>query len=296
MSTEFIDFCRARGVQINEMPPLGVWKRYRTDDKPTSRNGAIKFMGDHAFVQNHATMTEIETWHADKDAPAYIQSPEMQARIEAAKADSRRRSIEGMAGARMMWNRSTRLLGGHPYLSRKGLSMVGCTGLRVYDGQLVIPVLNGEYIISTQSIHEDGTKRFFVGAPVKSGAYIITRQGAAVTCVVEGLATGLAIYQAIPQAQVIVAFDAGNMLPVVQRIMPKGSVVVCGDNDHGTQAKRGFNPGLEKAANVAEFLGCGMAAPTGIEGSDWADYMKEFGIGAHKKIAREVLQHARYVC
>jgi putative DNA primase/helicase len=97
------------------------------------------------------------------------------------------------------------------------------------------------------------------------------------------------------QARVIVAFDAGNLLPVVERLKPNGSVVIAADNDHGTQAKRGMNPGIEKARNAAELIGCGVAYPTGIEGSDWADFAKEVGEGANRKIERLILAQARYV-
>jgi putative DNA primase/helicase len=66
----FLDFCAAHGIVINHAPPIGIWKRYPTTDHPKSRNGAVKFMGDHAFVQNHATDTEVSVWNTD--APVNI--------------------------------------------------------------------------------------------------------------------------------------------------------------------------------------------------------------------------------
>jgi putative DNA primase/helicase len=99
----------------------------------------------------------------------------------------------------------------------------------------------------------------------------------------------------VRQARVIVAFDAGNLLAVVDRIKPAGSVVIAADNDHGTQAKRGVNPGLEKARNAADLIGCGVAYPQGIEGSDFADMLKELGEGAARRLERAVLAQARYV-
>ena len=59
---EFLDFCRSHGIVISSPPPVGVWKRYPTVDKPRRRNGAVKFMGDHAFIQNHAMDTEVSVW------------------------------------------------------------------------------------------------------------------------------------------------------------------------------------------------------------------------------------------
>ena len=95
--------------------------------------------------------------------------------------------------------------------------------------------------------------------------------------------------------QVVVCFDAGNLLPVVQRIKPTGSVVMAADNDIGTQAKRGFNPGLEKATNAAELIGAGVAYPRGIEGTDWADFLAQVGEGAARKAERLILGQAKYV-
>ena len=59
--------------------------------------------------------------------------------------------------------------------------------------------------------------------------------------------------------------------------------------------KIGTNPGVEKATNAAELIGAGVAWPTGIEGSDWADYLKEIGEGAHKRIERAILGKVKFV-
>lgn len=290
---DFENAMRSAGLIPREIVADGKWRRCATVDHPRKRNGAYCLNPDgRGMFQNWATDDGVNLWQSDDFKAA---NPIDLAKLEAHKARERQYRIESMRRAREYWNRSERLLGGHPYLTRKGLTMQGCTGLRTNGGALVIPVVNREFIVSTQSINDVGDKKFFAGCPVKGGAYILTRPNSVVTCLCEGVATGLALFQSIPQASVIIAFDAGNLMPVAQRLRPTGSVVVCGDNDHGTQAKRGFNPGIEKAVNVAEFLGCGMAAPEGIEGSDWCDMLREYGAGGHKKVAREVLKHARYV-
>lgn len=286
----FVQFCEAHGLI---MGPLieGRWVRVKTEDKKAKRNGAYKFMGDHGFCQNHATMTQVATWAADSRQPAIVDTAAIAARRKAEREDR----IRAIHRARAYWAASRPLSRLHPYLEKKGLSALGCAGLRENDGFLVVPVMWGDKLISTQAIHPDGTKRFAFGAPVKAGAYVIDRQRAAVTAIVEGLATGLAVFQAVRQARVIVAFDAGNILPVVDRIRPIGSVVICADNDWRTQAKRGMNPGVEKAQNAADLIGCGVAWPKDIEGSDWADAIKEIGDGAHRKIERHILAAAKYV-
>jgi len=64
----FLDFCRLHGILIDYLPPVGVWRRYATEDHPKKRNGAVKYMGDHGFVQNHATETSVSVWQSDKPA------------------------------------------------------------------------------------------------------------------------------------------------------------------------------------------------------------------------------------
>ena len=214
-----------------------------------------------------------------------------------AKRRERERSdrVAAMRRARVIWANAAPLRQAHPYLSGKGLSMLGCDGLRLAGGCLLVPVMLDRGLISLQSITGDGTKKFLPGAPVKAGAFVLARPRAAVTAICEGLATGLAVYQCVRQATVIVAFDCGNLLPVIQRVKPHGSVVIAADNDHRTMAARGFNPGLDKARNAAELIGCGVAYPEDIEGSDWCDFLMQRGQGAAKKVERLILAQAKYV-
>lgn len=289
----FAQFCELQGLVMDRGLIEGRWVRVKTVDKPLHRNGAYKFMGDHGHCQNHATQTEVSTWRADgASATAKAIDP---AKLRAQRDRERAGRIQAMRSAREFWQQARPLSRPHPYIERKGLSPLGCAGLRQHNGLLVVPVWLGDWIISVQTITADGEKRFWPGAPVKAGACVMVRPRAAVTVFVEGLATGLAIYQSVRMAAVVVAFNAGNLLPVVDRMRPTGSVVVAGDNDWGTQARRGINPGIQKATNAAELIGCGVWWPEGIEGTDAADYLKEVGQGAGRQIERQILAKARYV-
>ena len=292
---QFLDFCQAHGVIIDTMPPLGIWRRYKTVDKQGKRNGAVKWMGDHGFVQNHATMTEVGIWRGDDAEQVRMPTAADLAAIERRRQQERAQRLRSIEGARAHWARCAPQHGLHPYLERKGLSAVGTQALRVWGDALVVPVWWKGRIISLQSITPDGQKRFWPGAPVKAGALVLERPRAALTAVCEGLATGLAIFQSVRNARVIVAFDAGNLSPVVDTTRPTGSVVICADNDHGTEARRGFNPGREKAANAADLIGAGVAWPEEIEGTDWADALAEWGVSAHRRIERQIQAKARYV-
>lgn len=292
---QFLDFCRAHGIIIDAMPPLGIWRRYKTTDKQGKRNGAVKWMGDHGFCQNHATMTSVELWQPGEAAQIRAPTAAELAERESRKQRERAARMAAIRGARAAWERATPVRNLHPYIERKGLSSLGTSGLRTRGELLVIPVLWDGRVTSIQTISPDGEKRFWTGAPVKGGSYILDRPRAALTAFCEGFATGLAIYQCVRHARVVVAFDAGNLIHVVERMKPTGSVVICADDDHGTLAKRGINPGLEKARNASELIGAGVACPQGIEGTDFADMLLELGPTGAKRIERLIQAEARYV-
>lgn len=284
---------RLAGLFPRDIVADGKWRRCPTEDKAKKRNGAYMLRPDGTGLwRNWAVDSEVNVW---RDDSARVARPIDQAKLQAQRDRERAERISAMRTARAYWANARPLNRPHPYLERKGLTPLGCAGLRSIDGMLVVPVWHGDWLVSVQTITPDGEKRFWRGAPVKAGAFTLLRPRSAVTAVVEGLATGLAVYQSVRQASVIVAFDAGNLLPVLQRISPTGSVVICADNDHRTQVTRGTNPGIEKARNAADLIGCGVAYPTGIEGTDWADALKEWGEGAARKIEREILKGARYV-
>ena len=268
---DFLSFCAAHGVLLSSIPDHGRWKRVPTEDKPRSRNGAVKFMGDIGFVQNHATMDAVAVWRQDKE---YVAPKIDGAAIARRRAEERRALIQATQSARKFYGYCTPLKGGHPYLAGHELTMAGCFGLKVdQDGWLVIPVMLGRDIISVQRISPDGEKKFWYGASVKGGSYTIDRPGASVTVLCEGFATGAAIFAAVPLARVVVAFNTGNM--AVVELPRRGMAVVAGDNDHETEARTGRNPGVEAANAAAGALGCGVAMPVGIQGTDWADLRRE---------------------
>lgn len=289
----FENALRSSGLMPRDVIADGKWRRCKTLDKPKKMNGAYVLHPDgRGFWRNWATDAGLNSW---RDETATAAKPVDMERVRQQRERDRKYRIQSMQGARRFWNNARPLCMPHPYIERKGLTPLGCAGLRTHDGLLVVPVWHGEWIISVQTITPEGVKRYWPGAPVKAGAFVIDRPRAALTCVCEGLATGLAVFQSAKLARVIVAFDSGNILPVVDRIRPTGSVVIVADNDHGTMKARGVNPGLDAAKNAAELIGCGVAYAQGIEGTDVADALKEWGEGAGKRVERLVLAGARYV-
>ena len=114
-----------------------------------------------------------------------------------------------------LWGRGHDATSAHPYIERKGIRAYGVKEL---NGALLVPMYDGkDNLCNIQFIQADGAKKFKTGAK-KKGAYFAfgaTDTKAVVIC--EGFATGASIAQATGHT-VVVAFDAGNLLPVAQRI------------------------------------------------------------------------------
>jgi putative DNA primase/helicase len=271
---DFRTFAESLGIRPHVIAPDGKWRRCPTVDKPRSRNGSYKLAldGRIGWAQNFATMTEPATWRAagDDHVPAF--DP---ARLNMARAEALQKAVAATRRAREFYAACAPLIGGHPYLDAHGLDMTGCRGLRVdRDGWLVVPAFVNTMISSVQRISPDGVKRFWPGAQMRGANYTVDRHRASVNVLCEGLATGLAIFAAVPTTRIIVAFTAGNM-PTVAATMPDGPAVVAADNDWGTEARTGANPGIRAAQTAAEALGCGVAVPVDLLGTDWSDWRQE---------------------
>lgn len=292
MSLTFEQAMRLSGLLPRAIIADGKWRRCPTEDHPKKRNGAYILHPDgRGYWRNWALDDGVNAWADDNATQA---KPMDMERIKAQRDRERQYRIQSVRSARQFWNNSRPLSLPHAYIAKKGLLPLGCAGLRVNDGLLVIPVMLGESLVSVQTIDAEGSKKFWPGAPVKSGCFILHRDRFAITIFCEGLATGLALFQSVKNARVIVCFNAGNLLDVTQYLKPTGSVVFAADNDHKTKVLRGFNPGIEKATNAAELIGAGVAYPEGIEGSDWDDWLREIGEGAARKLERLILSKAKY--
>lgn len=269
----FADFARAAGLIPGDVIADGRWRRCGTESHPKKRNASYKLATDGriGWIQDFAQHAEPLTWRPE----GAEELPRIDfAAIERRKSEARRVLINATNAARRFYFECEPLRGGHPYLSAHGLQMHGCRGLMVDSaGWLVVPVMIERNLMSVQRISPDGEKKFWPGASVKAASYAIERPSASITVLCEGLATGLAIFAAAPLTRVVVAFNAGNLAKV--SIPRRGLVVVAADNDHVTEAKIGRNPGLIAAQEAADELGCGVALPTGIAGTDWADWREE---------------------
>jgi putative DNA primase/helicase len=230
---DFLNFCAAHGIIINHAPPIGIWKRYPTTDHPKSRNGAVKFMGDHAFVQNHAMETEVSVWNTD--APVNIDLARIARAAKDADALKRKAQAEAAAKAKSILDQT--VLTKHDYLKAKGFPEDwGRVWVKDEERILVIPMWIDGYLVGCQLIKQDGDKKFLYGQRTAGAEFCIDNKGDHILC--EGYATAMSIQKAMKslkrQYTIHVCFSAGNM----KRVAEGKRGLVIADNDASGTGER----------------------------------------------------------
>lgn len=190
------------------------------------------------------------------------------------------------------WTNAGGIVETHPYLIKKGVSIAGadlrrggfdlvagdfdyrdCVIVRLID---IVGELRGFQFISA-----DGSKRYLMrGEGEKNGAFAVIGDAGAIkngAMVCEGLATGLSIYHAAGNGKttisnadkrpVIVALDAGNLLPVFESLTGKYGakrLALYADNDH----KETGNAGRFYAVQLCQKVGLSSYfLPVGDDGA-----------------------------
>ena len=223
--TTFIDFCRAHGILIDTVPPVGRWMRLPTQTHPRKRNGAVKFMGNFGFCQEHSTMHEVAVWRAEGESQAAIERVQQVA--QQAAQETERKQREAAAKAAQMLAESELLT--HPYMAAKGFPD---ERVNVLDGVMLVPMRVGRDLVGAQQITAEGGKKFLFGQRSSMAEFVMTAGQDGVHVVCEGYATGLSVRAALATLRrpyyVHVAFSAGNMKKIAQAL-PSGLAIA--DND-----------------------------------------------------------------
>ena len=234
---DFLDFVRQHGIIIHDYPPVGEWKRYPTEDHPRKRNGAVKYMGTHGFVQNHATDTVVTIWKSD--SPNKIDQRQIRSSVLNAEAETRKRQQEAVKKAVRMLNDSG--LSTHPYLVAKGFDDEQGNVLHI-EGKpvLLVPMRVGGSLVGVQMIDAEGGKKFLFGQKTSGATFTFDNKGINILC--EGYATALSVRMALKTMKrrytLHVCFSAGNMLKVAAGL-ERGLVIVDNDASGTGQATAG---------------------------------------------------------
>lgn len=179
----------------------------------------------------------------------------------------------------------------HAYFRKK---RIFSHDLKEHKGSIIVPAydVNGK-LWTLQFIDSEGNKRFLSGGK-KKGCFFpigsLDRAEKAFIC--EGFATGATIYEC-SETPVVVAFDAGNLKPVVQAIhakYPELKIIICADND----AYGEVNTGVEKAKEAAQVAGTQVIIPkfkdVSTKPTDFNDLMILEGKDTVKSILEQALK------
>lgn len=219
---------------IDTLPPVGMWKRYKTTDKPGHRNGAVKFMGDHGFVQNHATMQDVSSWRSEGESPIAHQEIQRIAR-EASQEIARNNAKAAEKAAWILGQCETRK---HAYTAAKGFPDELVNVWKSDAGPVaVIPMRIGAYLVGCQLIDEAGEKKFLFGQRSGGAQFIFANRGPHILC--EGYATALSARQALKNLKspytLHVGFSAGNLKKIAADL---STGLVLADNDASGTGQR----------------------------------------------------------
>ncbi|ELZ1063212.1 toprim domain-containing protein [Escherichia coli] len=172
------------------------------------------------------------------------------------------------------------------YLASKGLQ---CPFPMLSDGSLVVVLKNGAGATTgAQVIKPDGSKRLVAGT-VKKGSFCVVSSGETPEAVIiaEGLATALSVQRFRPDATIIAAIDAGNLLPVAQVMRqkyPNARIIIAADNDQCAESDRKgevkVNTGKECAEKAAKAVAGWVSLPPVDYKADWNDYYQQNGLEA----------------
>lgn len=278
-------------------------------DKGRERSGAYVGHLDGrpaGFIQNFKTGVKT-TWRAA--GPATVLGAEDRARMAAGAAQKRQeralereRQYERTAQeVDALWTAATPVAA-HPYLEEKSVPSHGLRQgsegqtITVQDregnnrevsiaGRLLVPIADADgRKTSLQFIEPGGAKMFMPDGRVEGGHFVIgdvARPGPAL--IAEGYATAATLHE-LTGMPAIVAFNAGNLLPVAQtyrQLHPERPIYIAGDNDHRREAEGKPNVGREKAEEAANTVGGFALLPVFAEqdaGSDWNDLARGQGM------------------
>jgi putative DNA primase/helicase len=259
----FRDAIRAAGLTPPDVIEPGPIHRFPGSGKRNgNKAGWCKlFEDERGGVFGDFSTGLSEGWQAQRPQAMTAAAREgFRRKVEEAKAKAeaelKAEHDKAALAASERWNAAQPADPKHPYLVAKGVQPYGVK----QDGDtLVIPVraATGE-LCSLQFIAPNGEKRFLAGGRV-AGCYFGIGTPERSVCVAEGFATAASIHEATGHA-VAVAFNAGNLEAVARALrakLPDAHIIVCADDDYGTDG----NPGVREATKAAIAVGGFVAIP-----------------------------------
>ena len=219
-------------------PKKKAWYVLRELDLRSGRRVVTGAFGVWQGQSQNAILVTMD-W-AGVTAEERAEAERKQADIERAEAERKQRKSEMAANrARMDWAAAADSDQPSAYLARK---RVGSEKTRVdANGVLLVPVCKyseaGATLAGLQRIQPDGEKRFSTGIDMAAGCCVLgkTTDAPALIAIGEGYATCETVRMATEfDMPVMVAFNAGNLLPVAKRLradFPAAHLLFLADDD-----------------------------------------------------------------
>lgn len=283
MEQDFLDALSRAGIPPTHKLALdGKLRRYNVQgDKKGRRNGWYRFVrvrDDFAWGAFGCNKRQVSEKWANKDRHEFTKYDQSLIRKRQAEIEKETEELHARVAlkANAIWNRLQSCTT-HPYGTRKHINLIG---LREMHNSLVVPLYIDNYIVSLQFINSDGDKRFLTGGQ-KKGGYFWIGQDSDVLYIAEGYATAASIHEATGK-QVVIAFDANNLVPVAEILrkkLPDIKIIIAADNDQFIKG----NIGLSKAQEAADKIGATVVFPKFSpeekgQPTDWNDWHKIYGI------------------
>ena len=268
-SEQFRQAMRAAGISFSgEIIADGKLHRFHIEGhKRGSLNGAYTLHLDNhpaGWFMDYTTGLS-QTWRSGSVSRV---SHELTEQIKESKQQREAEILQkhGAAAKKAVhiWSKSKPIIeqSEHAYLSKKRIQPHGA---KINHGTLIIPIHDAsDQLVNLQFINSQGEKRFLSGGR-KRGCFHIIGDLSDRILICEGFATGASLHEDSGQ-RVVIAFDAGNLLPVAKNIRdlsPESEIIICGDNDFSGM-------GQAKAREAALSIGGKVLIPS-VPGTDWND-------------------------
>ena len=272
VSDQFREKMKSAGIHYSgEIIPDGrIHRIHIAGQKPSSKNGAytLHLDGHPAGWFMDYTTGLSQTWHSSGNVSrvSYALIKQINEAKCLRETEIRQRHEAAGIKARSIWKSSKPITkpSDHAYLVNKRINP---NGSRLYGDALVIPIYNeSDELVNLQFINQQGEKRFLSGGR-KRGCFHIIGELSQRILICEGFATGASLFEDSGQRTVI-AFDAGNLLPVaknIRELSPDSEIIICGDNDVSSV-------GQSKAKEAALAIGGKVLIPH-VSGQDWNDIL-----------------------
>ena len=269
--------------------PAGYFQNWRTGVKVNWR-----------FYATNLTQEQRDYLNSDE----YRKTEE--AKRKKRETEEKKRKAEASENARIRYESYLDGDFSHKYLQRKAVDRYDGVRLDTAENRLVIPLRNIDgKLLSLQWINEDGSKRFYYGAPLEGAFFGIalnrldeTDKKKNVLLLAEGYATAAKVHQltGLPVVATMTCGNLENVARAIKKKYPSSRLIVMADDDKKTELEKGFNPGLDKARDlVNKKLALDVAAPPFEDykdGTDWDDYALKYGVEKAMRVIREAVSWA----